>query len=70
MINQEELAICRRRKHNIPYLISNDKWSQCKSCVMWLREKTTIEEREDTPPDDEIHSFHKLSVKFEKGNQK
>jgi hypothetical protein len=53
MINQDELAICRRRGH-AARLIRDDGWIQCEACGMWLREKRTIEEREDEPPEEEL----------------
>ncbi len=52
MINQEELAICRRRSHTVH--ATTRGWLQCEACGMWLREMRTTEEREDTPPMDEI----------------
>jgi hypothetical protein len=33
---------------------SGDAWSQCNACGSWVREVTTIEEREDRPPESEI----------------
>lgn len=53
MINQDELAICRRRGHAARF-VRDDGWIQCEACKMWLREKRTIEEREDEPPEDEL----------------
>jgi hypothetical protein len=61
LINQEELAICRRRGHNTPVLRHAYGWVQCEQCGMWLREVTTLEEREDDPPAAEISTFHKMS---------
>jgi hypothetical protein len=50
VINQEELAICKRRGHQpAPY----KQWQRCKWCGMWIRSVTTIEEREDDPPEKE-----------------
>lgn len=52
MINPEELAICKRRGHELAHTWGR-RWKQCKWCGMWLREVRTIEEREDEPPKDE-----------------
>jgi hypothetical protein len=49
MINQEELAICRRRGHTTSSLFGY--WVQCAACGMWIREVRTIEESEETPPE-------------------
>jgi hypothetical protein len=54
MVNQEELAICRRRGHKVH--VTDLGWAQCDACGMWLREKRTLEEREDEPPEDELDS--------------
>jgi hypothetical protein len=54
MINAEELVICRRRSHNPEAGFGMGGWVQCVSCGMWLREVTTIEEREDEPPESEL----------------
>jgi hypothetical protein len=47
MINPEELATCKRRGHKVAM---DEAWSPCKWCSLWLREKRTIEERENAPP--------------------
>lgn len=52
MVNQEELAICKKRGHEYSH-IHGDQWAQCEWCGMWLREVRTIEEREDDPPKSE-----------------
>ena len=52
MINQEELAICRRRGHKA-VLLGND-WTQCSLCGMWVRQRKVVDEREDEPPEEEI----------------
>jgi hypothetical protein len=52
MVNQEEFAICRRRGHKAH--VTDQGWAQCDACGMWLREKRTLEEREDEPPADEL----------------
>ncbi len=52
MISQEELAICKQRGHTTH--ATDEGWSQRKACGMWLREKRTLEEREDEPPEDEL----------------
>lgn len=54
MIDAAELAICRRRGHNPEAGSGMGGWIQCVSCGMWLREVTTIEEREDEPPESEL----------------
>jgi hypothetical protein len=51
MINQRELAICKRREHSG---FVQQGWTQCKWCGTWWREVRKIEEREDEPPDDEL----------------
>ena len=33
---------------------------QCEACGMWLREKRVIEEREDTPPEEETSMWNRL----------
>jgi len=58
MINPEELAICRRRGH--AELATPRGWAQCKWCAMWLREKRTVEEREDEPPEEELDPYVRL----------
>ena len=50
-INPEELAMCKRRDHDIPML--GTAWKQCGWCGAWVREVHTIEGREDDPPEDE-----------------
>ena len=52
MVDQEELAICRRRGHKAH--VTDLGWAQCDACGMWLREKRTLEEREDEPSEDEL----------------
>lgn len=52
MINADELAICRRRGHTTR--ITERGWLQCGACGMWVREKRTVEEREDAPPENEL----------------
>ena len=52
MVNQEELAICRRRGHTTK--VSDMGWLQCGACGMWLRETRIVEEREDEPPTEEL----------------
>lgn len=54
MINPEELAICKRRGHDVGRL-DNTLWQRCRHCGAWLREVRTIEEREDEPPAHERH---------------
>jgi len=60
MINAEELAICRRRGHNVDgekTPAADAGWQQCESCGMWLRQDSVTVERADTPPRNEIHPF-------------
>jgi hypothetical protein len=53
-VNREELEICKRRGHS-PHLDS--EWQRCRWCGLWLRAVTTIEEREDEPPEEEKSPF-------------
>jgi hypothetical protein len=46
----------RKRPKGHTTHITNLGWSQCDACGMWLREKRTVEEREDEPPEDELDS--------------
>lgn len=71
MVNREELEICKRRGHAAH---PTDLWSQCKFCGVWLRAVTTIEEREDEPPEDELDpldAMEKLNEELgrEKGDE-
>jgi hypothetical protein len=75
VINQEELAICRRRGHQAR--ITPLGWIQCPACGLWLREKRSIEEREDEPPEEELdpalrteRDLKRLSAKAEKNERK
>jgi hypothetical protein len=52
MINIDELAICKCRGHNVRLGLSSG-WVQRKWCGTRVREVCTIEEREDTPSEDE-----------------
>ena len=52
MINKKELAICKRRGHDRP--AHSRGWTQCKWCRVWRRVVSTIEEREDEPPEAEL----------------
>ncbi len=51
MINPDELAICKRRGHEVPGSMF-DGWSRCKWCGMWVRKVYTFttEEQEGEPP--------------------
>jgi hypothetical protein len=51
MIDRQELEICKRRGHTTKGAAYG--WAPCKWCGMWVREvrTTTIEEREDEPPE-------------------
>jgi hypothetical protein len=60
MVNQEELAVCRRRGHAAERFEMKKGWIRCKWCGMWLREVAKIEEREDTPPESEQSPWMKL----------
>lgn len=61
MTNPEERAICKRRSHDAGISISlKTGWVRCKWCSMWIRELVTLEERVDTPPEDEISPHAKL----------
>jgi hypothetical protein len=62
MIDPEELAICKRRGHSP---VIGEGWSPCGWCGLWLREKRTIEEREDAPPRDERDSTSRPSGQTE-----
>lgn len=48
VVNQEELAICKRRGHEVRLLYSGCGWEQCSACGMWLREMRNLEESEDS----------------------
>jgi hypothetical protein len=52
VIDPEELAICKRRGHVADITVHG--WSPCTACGLWLREKRTVEEREDEPPEAEM----------------
>lgn len=52
-MNLEEQQICKRRGHSV---VIDEGWSPCEWCGLWLREKRTIEEREDAPPQKERDS--------------
>jgi hypothetical protein len=62
MINQEELALCKRRGHDTGVNLK-DGWSQCKWCGTWLREVTKVEERDDAPPEPEQAPMSRLMRK-------
>jgi hypothetical protein len=54
MVNQEELAICRRRGHVFEGKLRPDNgFYQCEKCRIWVRDVITREEREDDPPEEE-----------------
>jgi hypothetical protein len=63
MINADELAICKRRGHDLFGIGMQDTWRQCKWCGIWIREVHTLEEREDEPPHDEQNPFVKIQRK-------
>jgi hypothetical protein len=58
VIDLAALAICKQRGHDAH--TSQNFWSKCKWCGMWLREVRTIEEREDEPPAAEQSPFDGL----------
>lgn len=72
MVNQEELAICKRRGHsvNLRLLTSEGGWNQCEWCGLWLREVRTVEEREDDPPEPERAQWQSLLRKQERTMRK
>jgi hypothetical protein len=49
VINQEELAVCRKRGHDTA-LLGTYSWEQCIACGMWLRYVESLEESTDAPP--------------------
>ena len=53
MVNQEELAICRRRGHDLRPRVG-DGFEPCPKCGMWIRDVITREEREEEPPEAEL----------------
>jgi len=53
MIDQDELAICKRRGHDAGLNVLSTGWRKCKWCGTWLRMVHTIEERDDAPPKDQ-----------------
>ena len=63
MINRKEFEICKRRGHKIDFSVLTG-WSQCPACAAWVREVTTTEEREDSPPENEISSGFKHGIHF------
>jgi hypothetical protein len=67
MINQDELAICKRRGHDVGLGLKLG-WRHCKWCGAWLREVSTIEEREDTPPEDQQSALGAIERKHSKPN--
>jgi hypothetical protein len=63
-VNQEELAICRHRGHDFR-AVNGPMWRRCKWCGTWVRTVTTVEEREDDPPEDEQDPGHVLTQKID-----
>lgn len=63
MINRKEFEICKRRGHQVLGLGSGT-WLQCKACGTWVRKVTTIEERKDRPPEDEISPPFKAQLRL------
>jgi hypothetical protein len=66
MIDQEQAAICRIRGHKLQGPDELDRWKQCQCCHTWVRERRVLDEREDTPPKEEISIFHTLFEKQKK----
>ena len=67
MINEDELAVCKRRGHDVFWGL-HEGWVQCKWCGVWLREIRTMEEREDEPPEDEKSPAQRMRrTLFEEG---
>jgi len=58
MNDPEQLAICKERGHQPEG--RGIKWERCKYCGMWTRTVSTIEEREDDPPEEEQDPMYKL----------
>jgi len=55
-VDQDELAICRLRKHNLGHARSlSGGWARCRSCGTKVRDSRRIDEREDEPPEEELH---------------
>jgi hypothetical protein len=58
MINQKELAVCKRRGHDPQGRC--ESWERCKYCGMWTRTIRTMEERKDDPPENEQDPMYRL----------
>jgi hypothetical protein len=63
MINPQDLETCRRRGHDADL---RAEWVQCKWCGMWLREKRTVEEREDEPPLEELDRLIRIERRLKR----
>jgi hypothetical protein len=63
-VDQKELEICRRRGR-VPRAERPALWSRCKWCGMWVRTVTTIEEREDDPPEKQRDPSYALAEKID-----
>jgi hypothetical protein len=59
MIDQTQLAICRKRGHRASLLSRQSGWTQCTLCGLWLRAVTTTEEREDEPDEEDLSLLDK-----------
>jgi hypothetical protein len=66
VINQEELAVCRRRGHKTHSLLDTQYWAQCSHCGMWLRRRVIVDEREDEPPEPELDPSVRLDRTMKK----
>jgi hypothetical protein len=65
MVNQEELAICRRRGHVLGVVPRpGEGYEQCEKCGTWIRDVLTREEREDEPPEAEWTSGRRLDKRI------
>ena len=51
-VNQEELAICRRRGHDFR-AVNGPQWARCRWCGAWVRTVSRVEECDEQPPDSE-----------------
>jgi hypothetical protein len=61
-ISRDEVAVCRRRGHDTKAIgfMADGRWGQCRWCGLWLRQITTVEEREDAPPQEEQNPMARM----------
>ncbi len=57
MVDPEKLKYCKEKGRHSG--IGDSAWRKCVICGMWWREVLTIQEREDTPPEEEQSQFGK-----------